>query len=170
MKKRKLIVQMMDKDGQCQTDRKAIADIFGDFYEQLYSFAEQPRSDITGEVSSLPPFTMNELVQAVKGLKRNTCADEAGIRAEMLKEGGRHLLENYWCSSKTKNEDQEDNIDIQENFINENDEEIDQTDQMFEFVTIPSFVSLFELLYFVELTDKGIAKDEMSDPFGHFIA
>ena len=93
VKKRKLIVQMVDKDGKCQTDRKTIADIFADFYEQLYSSAEQPRSDITGEVSSLPPFTMNELVQAVKGLKRNKCADAAGIRAEMLKEGGRHLLE-----------------------------------------------------------------------------
>ena len=67
VKKRKLIVQMVDKDGKCQTDRKTIADIFAEFYEQLYSSADQPRSDITGEVSSLPPFTMNELVQAVQG-------------------------------------------------------------------------------------------------------
>ena len=61
-----------------------------------------------------------------------------------------------------KNEEQGDNIDIQEDFIDMDDEEINQTYQMFEFVTVPSFVSLYsgnliEPLYFVELTGKGVA-------------
>ena len=67
------------------------------------------------------------------------------------------------------------NIDIQEDFIDMDDEEINQTYQMFEFVTVPSFVSLYsgnliEPLYFVELTGKGVAKKDMSDPYGHFIS
>ena len=93
VKKRKLIVQMLDKDGKFQTDRKAIADIFADFYEQLYSSAQQTTKDGTPHTSVLSPFTLTELTQAVKGLKRNRCADTSGIRAEMLKEGGKHLLE-----------------------------------------------------------------------------
>ena len=93
VKKRKLIVQMVDRDGNCQTDRKAIADIFADFYEQLYSCAQQEATEVSAQTSTLSPFTLNELILAVKSLKRNRCADTTGIRAEMLKVGGKHLLE-----------------------------------------------------------------------------
>ena len=93
VKKRKLIVQMVDRDGNCQTDRKAIADIFADFYKELYSSAQQTTTTDTAGTTTLTPFTLNELTQALKSLKRNRCADTNGIRAEMLKEGGKHLLE-----------------------------------------------------------------------------
>ena len=83
VKKRKLIVQMVDRGGKCQTDRKAIADIFADFYEQLYSCAQQEATEVSAQTSTLSPFTLNELILAVKSLKRNRCAGTAGIRAEM---------------------------------------------------------------------------------------
>ena len=91
VKKRRLIVQMVDRNGDAQTDRKAIADIFADFYEQLYSGTQQT-TKTDRETSTLTPFTLKELTQALKSLKRNRCADTTGIRAEMLKEGGQHLL------------------------------------------------------------------------------
>ena len=58
--------------------------------------------------------------------------------------------------------------------IEEFDEEINQTEQIFDFITVPSFVSLFfgstiEAFYFVKITWKGVAEDHISDPYGHFI-
>ena len=84
---------MVDKNGDCQTSRKAIADIFADFYEQLYSATQQTAKTDSAETSTLIPFTLSELTQALRSLKSNRCADTAGIRAEMLKKGGKHLLE-----------------------------------------------------------------------------
>ena len=93
VKKRNFIVQMVDRDGNHQTDRKTIADIFAQFYEELYSSAQQALATDTSERTVPTLFTLSELSQALKSLKRNRCADRNGIRAEMLKEGGKHLLE-----------------------------------------------------------------------------
>ena len=54
------------------------------------------------------------------------------------------------------------------------DEEVDQSEQIFDFVTVPSFISLFsgssvEPLYFVKLVSKGVAEMDISDPYGHFV-
>ena len=55
----------------------------------------------------------------------------------------------------------------------ENDE-IDQTEHIFEFITVPSFLSLYsgnsiDPLYFVHVTGKGVAEEDMPDPYGHFV-
>ena len=55
------------------------------------------------------------------------------------------------------------------------DEQIDQTEQVFDFITVPSFVSLYsessiEPLYFIQVTGKGVAEEDISDPYGHFVA
>ena len=55
------------------------------------------------------------------------------------------------------------------------DEKIDQSQQIFEVITVPSFVSLrpgttIEPLYFVQITGNSIAGDDISDPYGQFIA
>ena len=55
------------------------------------------------------------------------------------------------------------------------DEELDQSEQIFDFITAPSFVSLYsdnsiEPLYFVQITGKGVAEGHISDPYGHFVA
>ena len=54
------------------------------------------------------------------------------------------------------------------------DEDIDQNQQIFDFVDVPSLMPLFtgnraEPLYFVKVTEKGTAIKDMMDPYGHFI-
>ena len=49
------------------------------------------------------------------------------------------------------------------------DEEIDKTEQIFDFTTVPSVVSFYsggsiEPLYFVQVTAKGVAEEDISDP------
>ena len=51
----------------------------------------------------------------------------------------------------------------------------DQSKQIFYFVTVSSLISLFsgnffEPLYFVNLISKDVAKMDISDPYGHFVA
>ena len=93
VQKKKLIVQMKDNNGELQTDRKAIADIFADFYEELYASREQAEALEVPQMTPVPPFTMRELIEGLKTLKSKKCADTAGVRAEMLKKGGEHLSE-----------------------------------------------------------------------------
>ena len=55
------------------------------------------------------------------------------------------------------------------------DEKIDQTEQIFDFITVPSFVSLYsgksiEPLFFVQVSRNGVAEENISDPCGHFVA
>ena len=66
------------------------------------------------------------------------------------------------------------NINDATGYDDGNDEEIDQTEHNFEFITVPSFVLLYsgsftESLYFVHVTGKGVAEEDMSDPYGHFV-
>ena len=51
---------------------------------------------------------------------------------------------------------------------------VDKTEQILDFIKVPSFVSLFsgsqnEPLYFVKVTEKGTAAKDLTDPYGHFI-
>ena len=53
--------------------------------------------------------------------------------------------------------------------------EIDQTEQIFDFITVLPSVSLFsentiELLSFVQITAKGVTEKDTSDPYGHFVS
>ena len=93
VQRKKLIVQMRDKNGGLQTDRKTVADIFADFYEELYASRDGAGPLCGLQMSPVPPFTFRELTEALKSLKSKKCADTAGIRAEMLKKGGEKLLE-----------------------------------------------------------------------------
>lgn len=75
------------------------------------------------------------------------------------------------CLSETV-DDVDDNVELD---FEEEDCEVDQTDQLFDFITVPSFITLYtgstiEPLYFVQLTGKGISEKDLSDPYGHFIA
>ena len=60
--------------------------------------------------------------------------------------------------------------------------EIDHTEQIFDFITVPSFVSLFsesmiELWVsdmiehsFAQITGKDVAEEDISDPYGQFVS
>ena len=57
----------------------------------------------------------------------------------------------------------------------DDDNEVDRTEQIFNFVVVPSFVSLVsgspnEPIYFVKITEKGTASETHSDPYGHSIS
>ena len=69
----------------------SIANIFATFYEELYSRrVTEDAYEANGQVEgdSVPAFTENELLKALKSLKNGKCKDTAGIRAEMLKNIG----------------------------------------------------------------------------------
>ena len=91
--RKKYIGQMKDKTGAVHTERASIANIFADFYEELYAARPTPNTPITmeGEDGNIPPFTEEEFTKAMKSLKTNRCKDSAGVKAEMLKNGGSAL-------------------------------------------------------------------------------
>ena len=71
------------------------------------------------------------------------------------------------CSNENAVDSGEDDADLEEF-----DKEIDQTEQIFDFVIDPSIVSLFsgsttEPLYFVQITRKGVGEENISDPYEH---
>ena len=68
-----MIVQMMDKHGTTQTNRMSIANVFATFYEELYSRrVTEDAYEANGQVEgdSVPAFTENELLKALKLLKK----------------------------------------------------------------------------------------------------
>ena len=91
--RKRYISQMKDKDGVLRTERTSIANIFADFYEQLYSSTSETQQSEETESALVPAFTRPELISAIKGLKSNKCKDTAGIKAEMLKTGGKRLVD-----------------------------------------------------------------------------
>ena len=75
----------------------------------------------------------------------------------------------YDCDTSTVNE-----LESEDGQSNGGDEIIDRNQQVFDFVEVPSYVSLItgnivEPLYFVKITEKGIAEKDMYDPYDHFI-
>ena len=51
---------------------------------------------------------------------------------------------------------------------------VDKTEQILDFMEVSFFVSFFsgnqnEPLYFVQVTEKGTAEKDLTDPYGHFI-
>ena len=56
----------------------------------------------------------------------------------------------------------------------DDDNYIDRSQQMFDFVEVPSYISLItgntiKPLYFVKVTEKGIAEENLTDPYDHFL-
>ena len=48
-KKRVLITKVKDKEGECVTSRKGIADTFGDFYKRLYEDSGKDDSELRND-------------------------------------------------------------------------------------------------------------------------
>ena len=86
---------MIASDGREVTDKQGIADVFADFYEQLYlsSSADRPGEESAYDGTQPVAFIMQELQGALKTMKRNKAKDEEGVVAEMLKDGTHQLLE-----------------------------------------------------------------------------
>ena len=60
------------------------------------------------------------------------------------------------------------------NYYVDDEEDVVKTEQILDFIEVPSFVSLFsgsqnEPLHLVQVTQKGSAEKDLTDPYGHFI-
>ena len=88
-RRKTLVSHMTDTSGRDHTDRQSIADIFADFYEQLYASRMQgcdwKPMDIDAE---MPKFTRPELERAIRSLNNGRAGDRAGVFAEFIKNGG----------------------------------------------------------------------------------
>ena len=92
-RKKELICGMVATNGQNVYDRQSIADVFANFYEQLYEDNHKTKSAISDSVESIEDFTSKELSDALRQLKTGKAPDANNICAEMLKSGGSKLRE-----------------------------------------------------------------------------
>ena len=80
------IVEIRDKGGHKQSDRKEIAEVFACFYEDLFKTQSGKGSEQRSvDMSSIPPFSRLELQKALKTMKAGRSCDVSGLAAEMLK-------------------------------------------------------------------------------------
>ena len=94
-RRKKGIDEMTDSEGNTVADKQGIADVFADFYEKLYSVSADTIAGASTSFntdSELDPFTLEELKDALKNMKRHKAQDESGIIAEMMKDGSANLL------------------------------------------------------------------------------
>ena len=84
---------MVNKEGKEVTNRRSIADVFADFYADLYCSKRPIIFDCADDGIPLPPSTRKEVSSGLKDLKNNRCKDKAGIVAEMLKQAGTVLVD-----------------------------------------------------------------------------
>ena len=93
------IDELKDKDGNVVSDAKGVVNIFANFYESLYSRPSAtgaPKPDIPAfipEECTEDAFDIDELIKALKSMKNRKAKDEAGVIAEMIKEGSRDFLQ-----------------------------------------------------------------------------
>ena len=86
-KKRVLITKIKNKEGECITSRKGIADTFGEFYKRLCEDSGKDNSEHeTKDDRRIPEITSEELQRAISNLKAGKSSDGNGIRAEDIKD------------------------------------------------------------------------------------
>ena len=84
---------MVAGDGTIKTERQEIANAFADFYENLYSWS-QPTTETELELPDyIDIISAGEVAEQIKKLRRNKCADEICIVAEILAAGGEVLAQ-----------------------------------------------------------------------------
>ena len=103
MKRRILIPKIRNKDGEAEKTRQGIANVFAEFYEELYkgedeqddeskyTHIDQENAD-SCQNGTIPEFTKEEIQDAIHRLKKGKAKDNSGVRAEQLK----------FCSEETK--------------------------------------------------------------------
>ena len=84
-RRKKLITQIKNKDGDCITSRQVIADVFAEFYETLYASQAEQDFERSAKVGSVLEFSMQELDSSLKKMKNKKAKDTKGVVAEMLK-------------------------------------------------------------------------------------
>ena len=117
--KKDCINSVINKDGKECKNKEEIADAFADFYEELYAKEEAYDYCLSSEVKEVEAVTPKEVRKQLILMKKNKAADETGVVAELLREGGDDLMEHLaniftevlkpgadvptsWCSSAIK--------------------------------------------------------------------
>ena len=98
--KKRQMSAMTRKDGVEVQEKKEMADVFADFYEELYESrwsgerdgrgAQGEEGDEGGE-EAMPKVTVEEVQEQFKRMAKKKAADGAGIVAEMVQKGGVQL-------------------------------------------------------------------------------
>ena len=88
--KKQGIACVAGEDGAEHTCRESIAEVFASFYEKLYTNNSSDRqvSGNAAVLSAIQPFSIEELLAALKKMKAGKAKDASGVVAEMLKHGG----------------------------------------------------------------------------------
>jgi hypothetical protein len=81
------IVEVTDSSGKPCRSKSEIAEVFAQFYEELYRSRcpDHPSRPAQSSSTSIPDFTLPELMAALKRMKAGKARDAEGIAAEMLK-------------------------------------------------------------------------------------
>ena len=93
--KKPMMTCVLDGDTEITT-RKDIANVFATFHEQLYSprCRVDPLPGMAGATQgNVASFTRAEIQRGIKQLKKNKCADGAGVVAEMISSAGDVILD-----------------------------------------------------------------------------
>ena len=92
-----IISSVLTADGKLVTDRCEVADTFAAFYESLYSKVNRAPGDTTIKPkidrSNIHKISKEEVQTQLKTMRKNKCADEAGLVKEALDYGGIELAE-----------------------------------------------------------------------------
>ena len=87
---------MVHPNGKTETTAKGMANVFRDFYEDLYKSKQEPTASRTKTKPSerqkqqqkLPRVTTEEIDKALHELKSGKCKDTNNVTAEILKHAG----------------------------------------------------------------------------------
>ena len=82
-----LVTHMQDKDGDNNNDRPHAANVFAEFYEELYTSTTKTRSheheDKYEHQGTMKPFTLRERNDAINQLKRGKATNTRGVNAKL---------------------------------------------------------------------------------------
>jgi hypothetical protein len=87
------------KDGHVVTGQQEIADVFAEFYEELFTGrADINTSNPLGSMNTVKSHdvsdvTAEEVDDQLKKMSRRKACDSSGMAVELLKDGGRYLRE-----------------------------------------------------------------------------
>lgn len=136
-----------------------------------FSYTNVPTAEVTAERCN-----ENIPMEIKNCMKQHMMVFEAGkkvVLKEYLCDCGPCLRFEFEHCEKDEQQVDSDEV-LDEEYFDDEDFEENRDEQIFDFVEIPSFVSLFtgvhaEPLYFLKVTDKGIANAKLSDAYGHII-
>jgi hypothetical protein len=93
--KKRIIASVIDKHGMHQSDRQAIANVFADFYADLYAHKDEELNGPLVEEETeerVEAFTVQEAIAQLGSMAKGKAPDASGLVVEMLRDGSNTLL------------------------------------------------------------------------------